>query len=160
MIPRIGFGFDTHRLEEGCILRIGGISVPSSRGSRGHSDGDALIHAIIDALLGAAGLRDIGFYFPDTDEKYHGVDSRKLLAETLSLITREGFSIGNLDTTVALQSPRLSEWIPEMKKNLCEILQIDQTRLSIKAKTGEKIGFIGREEGISAYAVVLLIGLT
>ena len=160
MIPRIGFGFDTHRLEEGHILRIGGVSVPSPRGSLGHSDGDVLIHAIIDALLGAAGLRDIGFHFPDTDEKYRGADSRELLAETLVLIRREGFTIGNLDTTVALQSPRLSEKIPEMKDVLCEILQIDTARLSIKAKTGEKIGFIGRQEGISAYAVVLLISLT
>jgi 2-C-methyl-D-erythritol 2,4-cyclodiphosphate synthase len=156
---RIGFGFDTHRLETGRDFWLGGIRIPYSRGATGHSDADALIHAICDAMLGAAGLRDIGYYFPDTDAAFKDIDSKILLKKTLDLIKKQSFSIQNIDSTIVLQNPKISSFIPQMITALAGILDIPENCLSIKAKTGEKIGFIGNEEGLSAYAVVLLAGL-
>jgi 2-C-methyl-D-erythritol 2,4-cyclodiphosphate synthase len=153
---RIGFGFDTHKLEEGRSFTLGGIEIPHSRGAVGHSDADVLIHAICDALLGAAGLKDIGTQFPDTDPAFKGIDSKILLERTLGLITAKGFSINNIDSTVVLQQPKIATYISSMVDCLSGIMNIDPSQLSIKAKTSEKLGFIGREEGVSAYAVVLL----
>jgi 2-C-methyl-D-erythritol 2,4-cyclodiphosphate synthase len=153
---RTGFGFDTHRLEEGRDLILGGIRIPHTRGAAGHSDADVLIHAMCDALLGAAGLRDIGFHFPDTSPEFKDIDSKILLAKTLVLVRERSFTICNIDTTIVLEQPRISEFIPEMIKSLSGVLQIHEEQLSIKAKTSEKLGFIGREEGVSAYAITLL----
>ncbi|MCX6305880.1 MAG: 2-C-methyl-D-erythritol 2,4-cyclodiphosphate synthase [Bacteroidetes bacterium] len=153
---RIGFGFDTHKLEYDQQFWLGGVLVPHSKGAVGHSDADTLIHAIIDALLGAAGLRDIGNQFPDTSPEFKGIDSKLLLRHTLEMITAKGYVIGNIDCTIVLQNPRINAVIPEMVKTLASVLKIDEGQLSVKAKTSEKLGFIGREEGISAYAVVLL----
>jgi 2-C-methyl-D-erythritol 2,4-cyclodiphosphate synthase len=153
---RIGFGFDTHKLEDDREFWLGGIRIPHSKGAIGHSDADVLIHAICDALLGAAGLPDIGTHFPDTSDEFKGIDSKILLKKTTKLVYEKGYSIGNLDMTVVLQRPKISGFIPEMIKILSEILSINESRISIKAKTSEKLGFIGREEGFSAYAIVLL----
>ena len=153
---KIGFGFDTHKLEDNRQLWLGGILIPHPKGSVGHSDADVLIHAIIDALLGAAGLPDIGNQFPDTAEEFKGIDSKVLLARTMEMIQNKGFSIGNIDSTIVLQRPKISNHIPEMIKTLSGILKIGEEQLSIKAKTSENLGFIGREEGISAYATLLL----
>ena len=153
---RIGFGFDTHKLDDGVVFRLGGITVPGARGAVGHSDADVLIHAICDALLGAAGQRDIGSQFPDTSAEYKGIDSKILLKRTCDLIRDKSFSIVNVDSTVILQSPKLSDFIPDMIKTLSEVMAIGEEQLSIKAKTSEKLGFIGREEGVSAYAVCML----
>lgn len=156
MASRVGFGFDTHRLEENIPFRLGGIRIDHGKGAAGHSDADVLIHAICDALLGAAGLRDIGTQFPDTSPEFKGIDSKILLARTVELVTGKGFRIGNIDSTVVLQLPKISPLIPEMVSVLAPILRVAPDCLSIKAKTSEKLGFIGREEGVSAYAVVLL----
>jgi len=153
---RIGFGFDTHKLEDDREFWLGGIRIPHSKGAIGHSDADVLIHAICDALLGAAGLPDIGTHFPDTSDEFKGMDSKILLKKTTKIVYEKGYSIGNLDMTVVLQRPKISGFIPEMIKILSEILSINESRISIKAKTSEKLGFIGREEGFSAYAIVLL----
>ncbi|MFZ4521538.1 MAG: 2-C-methyl-D-erythritol 2,4-cyclodiphosphate synthase [Bacteroidales bacterium] len=153
---RIGFGFDTHKLEDGQEFWLGGILIPHSKGATGHSDADTLIHAMIDALLGAAGLRDIGTQFPDTATEFKGIDSKQLLKRTLELVSSNGFTIGNIDSTIVLQSPKIGPCIPAMIETLSATLQIDPGQLSIKAKTSEHLGFIGREEGISAYAIVLL----
>jgi len=153
---RIGFGFDTHKLEVNRDFWLGGIQIPYDKGATGHSDADVLIHAICDALLGAAGLGDIGIHFPDTSSEFKDIDSKVLLKRTLNLITEKGYTIGNLDTTIVLQNPKISSYVPEMIKTLAEILKTDKSRISIKAKTSEKLGFIGREEGLSAYAIVLL----
>ena len=153
---RVGFGFDVHQLEEGKDFWLGGIKIPHTKGAIGHSDADVLIHTICDALLGAANLRDIGFHFPPTDNKYKGIDSKILLKDVVKLITDKGFSIGNIDVTIALQQPKINPFIPEIKNTLCPILEIDNEDLSIKATTTEKLGFEGREEGVSAYAVVLI----
>jgi 2-C-methyl-D-erythritol 2,4-cyclodiphosphate synthase len=153
---RIGFGFDTHKLEDDCEFWLGGIQIPHSKGAIGHSDADVLIHAICDALLGAAGLPDIGIQFPDTSDEFKGIDSKILLKKTTKLVYEKGYSIGNLDTTIVLQRPKISGLIPEMIRTLSEIFSINESQISIKAKTSEKIGFIGREEGLSAYAIVLL----
>jgi len=153
---RIGFGFDTHKLEVNRDFWLGGIQIPHDRGATGHSDADVLIHAICDALLGAAGLPDLGTHFPDTSSEFKGIDSKVLLKRTLNLILEKGYTIGNLDTTIVLQNPKISSYVPEMIKTLAEILKTDKSRISIKAKTSEKLGFIGREEGLSAYAIVLL----
>lgn len=155
-MSRIGFGFDTHKLEVNRDFWLGGIQIPHDRGATGHSDADVLIHAICDALLGAAGLGDIGTHFPDTSSEFKGIDSKVLLKRTLNLILEKGYTIGNLDTTIVLQNPKISFYVPEMIKTLAEILKTDKSRISIKAKTSEKLGFIGREEGLSAYAIVLL----
>ncbi len=153
---RIGFGFDTHCLDDNRDFWLGGILVPHTKGSVGHSDADVLIHAIIDALLGASGLRDIGTQFPDIDPEYKGIDSKVLLSKTIQLVRENLFEIGNIDSTVVLQNPKIGEFIPGMVQALASALQVSENQISIKAKTSEKLGFIGREEGVSAYAVALL----
>lgn len=153
---KVGFGFDVHALVEGRELWLGGIRFEHEKGLLGHSDADVLIHAICDALLGAANLRDIGFRFPDTDARYKGIDSKLLLAETLKLLVDKGYTVGNLDATVCAERPKLNARIPEMKQVLAHIMKIEEEDVSIKATTTEKLGFTGREEGISAYAVVLI----
>jgi 2-C-methyl-D-erythritol 2,4-cyclodiphosphate synthase len=153
---RIGFGFDTHKLEVGHEFWLGGMRIPHEKGATGHSDADVLIHAICDALLGAAGLRDIGTQFPDTSSEFKDIDSKVLLKRTLDLIEKNGYTIGNMDTTIVLERPKINVHVPEMMKTLAEVLKIEESRISIKAKTSERMGFIGREEGISAYAIVLL----
>lgn len=153
---RVGFGFDVHQLREGYDFWLGGIKISHSKGAVGHSDADVLIHTICDALLGAANLRDIGFHFPPTDEKYKGIDSKILLKEVVELIHKKNFKIGNIDATIALEKPKVNPYIPQMKSVLAEILCVDEDDISIKATTTEKLGFEGREEGVSAYAVVLI----
>ena len=153
---RIGFGFDVHQLMEGYKLFIGGIEIPHTKGATGHSDADVLIHAICDSILGAAALGDIGIHFPDTSPEFKGIDSKILLGKVKELIEKEGYNIGNIDTTLCLQQPKISPFIPEMRKTLASVLSITEDRISIKATTTEKLGFVGREEGISAYAVSLL----
>jgi len=153
---RIGFGFDTHKLEEGFPFRLGGVTVQYSKGTVGHSDADVLIHAVCDALLGAAGSRDIGFQFPDSSPEFKGIDSMALLARTCEILKEKQFSIANVDSTVVLQSPKISNLIPQMITQLAEVMGISDEQVSIKAKTSENLGFIGREEGVSAYAVCLL----
>ena len=154
---RVGFGFDTHRLAEGRPLILGGVQIASASGCVGHSDADVLIHALCDALLGAANLRDIGFHFPDTDPQYAGIDSRVLLRECCSLVREEGWLISNADTTVVIQQPKINPHIPLMQRGLAEAMGVPVADVSIKAKTSENVGFIGRGEGVSAYAVVLLV---
>lgn len=153
---RVGFGYDVHQLKEGYDFWLGGIKIVHHKGSVGHSDADVLIHVICDALLGAANLRDIGFHFPDTDPQYKGVDSKKLLAEVIGLLAENGWKIENIDSTICLQQPKINPYIPEMKNCLAVVMKIDEADISIKATTTEKLGFVGREEGISAYAVVLI----
>lgn len=153
---RVGFGYDMHRLEAGRDLWIGGIKIDFEKGLKGHSDADVLIHAICDALLGAANARDIGYHFPDTASDFENIDSKILLAKTLEIIQNKGFQIGNIDATVCAERPKLNPHIPEMQKTLSNILQIDSEQLSIKATTSERMGFVGREEGMTAYAVVLI----
>ena len=153
---RVGFGYDVHKLEGGYPLWLGGIRVEHVKGSVGHSDGDVLIHAICDAMLGAANLRDIGIHFPDTDQTLKGIDSKIILKQTVLLIQSKGFQIGNIDSTICLQKPKIKELIPEMQKVLASVLDISTEDLSIKATTTENLGFVGKEEGIAAYAVVLL----
>ncbi|MCX6284662.1 MAG: 2-C-methyl-D-erythritol 2,4-cyclodiphosphate synthase [Bacteroidetes bacterium] len=156
-LMRIGFGFDTHKLEPGKLFILGGVPVEHSKGSAGHSDADVLIHAIIDSLLGAAGLPDIGQQFPDTSAEYKGIDSSILLKKTLELTRDAGYGIGNIDCTVVLQTPKISAVIPSIVKSLSGTLEISPGQINVKAKTSEKLGFIGREEGVSAYAVALLV---
>lgn len=156
MTIRIGFGYDMHRLQKGRDLWIGGIKLDYDMGLQGHSDADVLIHAICDALLGAANLRDIGFHFPDTAAEFENVDSKILLKKTALLLKEKGYAIGNIDATVCAEQPKLNPHIPDMQKKLCEILQVDADSVSIKATTSEKMGFVGREEGITAYAVALI----
>jgi 2-C-methyl-D-erythritol 2,4-cyclodiphosphate synthase len=153
---RIGFGYDVHALRDGDALILGGVSIPSHRSAVGHSDADVLIHAICDALLGAANLRDIGYQFPDTDNQYKGIDSAVLLQQVMELLREKRYLLGNLDCTVCLQQPKVNPHIPDMKKKLAHILHTDEDNVSIKATTTEKLGFVGREEGISAYAVALI----
>ena len=153
---RIGFGYDVHRLAEGYNLMLGGIKIPHSKGSVGHSDADVLIHVICDALLGAANMRDIGYHFPDSDPRYKDIDSKKLLKEVIKRIKGKGYSIGNIDTTVCLQNPKIQSYIPEMITSLAKVMDADEENISIKATTTEKMGFIGREEGLEAYAVALI----
>ena len=153
---RVGFGYDVHKLGEGEELWIGGIQIDHIKGSIGHSDGDVLIHAICDALLGAANLRDIGYHFPDNDPSLKGIDSKILLRKTVDLITNKGFTIGNIDSTIALQKPKLKDLIPTMQKVLAETMAIDIEDVAIKATTTEKLGFVGTEAGIAAYATVLI----
>lgn len=153
---RIGFGFDVHQLKDGLDLWIGGILIPHSKGSLGHSDGDVLIHAICDALLGAANLGDIGTHFPDNSNEYKDIDSKILLKEVVKLISDKGFVIGNIDSTISLQQPKISSYIKQMRKVLSNCMSIDMHQVSIKATTTERLGFEGREEGVSAYATVLI----
>lgn len=153
---KVGFGYDVHKLEEGYPFWLGGIQINHTKGSVGHSDGDTLIHAICDAMLGASNLRDIGFQFPDNDPTLKGIDSKILLRKTLELIESKGFRIGNIDSTVCLQQPKIKDYIPEMQETLAKVLNMPKEDLAIKATTTEKLGFAGREEGVAAYAVVLL----
>lgn len=153
---RVGFGMDVHRLVEGRDLWIGGVKIPYERGLDGHSDADVLIHAICDALLGAANLRDIGYQFPDTSGEFKNIDSKILLRRTNELLKEKGYSIGNIDVTVAAQAPKLNPHIPAMQQTMADVLGIVPDLLSIKATTTEKLGFEGRKEGITAYAVVLI----
>jgi 2-C-methyl-D-erythritol 2,4-cyclodiphosphate synthase len=155
---RIGQGIDFHRLEKDLNLCLGGVKIPSEKGCIAHSDGDVLLHAICDALLGAAGLRDIGYYFPDNDAEFKNIDSKILLGRTYDLISEKGYSIINIDCTVCLEKPRISSFIPEMKAAISEITRTETADVAIKATTTEKLGFTGREEGIMAIAVVLLSG--
>ena len=153
---RIGFGYDVHQLVEGRDLWLGGIKLPHTKGLLGHSDADVLIHALCDAILGAANMRDIGYHFPDTSEETLNIDSKILLKKTIELIATKGYVFGNADITVCAKRPKLNPHVEEMKQCLASIIGTDIDNISIKATTTEKLGFTGREEGISAYAVVLL----
>ena len=153
---RIGFGYDVHQLVEGRELWLGGIRIEHSKGLLGHSDADVLIHAICDALLGAANLRDIGYHFPDTDPKNKGIDSKILLQRTMALVEQKGYHLGNIDATICAEQPKINPHITAMQACLAEVLHTDTDNISLKATTTERLGFTGREEGISAYAVVLI----
>lgn len=153
---RTGFGFDVHRLVEGRDLWLGGIKIEHSMGLLGHSDADVLIHAICDALLGAANMRDIGYHFPDTSADTLDIDSKVLLRKTVELIAGKGYVVGNIDATVCAERPKINPHVPAIKACLAEVIGTDEDNISIKATTTEKLGFTGREEGISAYAVVLI----
>ncbi|MBK7388581.1 MAG: 2-C-methyl-D-erythritol 2,4-cyclodiphosphate synthase [Bacteroidia bacterium] len=154
---RVGFGFDVHQLREGRPCILGGVEITHSKGPLGHSDADVLIHAICDALLGAAGLRDIGFHFPDTSAEFKGADSKKLLARVMELIREKGFEPGNIDCTLVAEQPKINPHINAMKETLGKVMSIETDDIAIKATTNEKMGFIGREEGVTAYAVALLV---
>jgi len=153
---RIGHGYDVHRLVPGRKLIIGGVCVPHETGLDGHSDADVLLHAVCDALLGAAALRDIGYHFPDSDDAFKGLSSLKLLAKVNELIKSKGFSVGNIDATVIAQRPKLAPYIAEMRKNIAETLGIETEQVNIKATTEEGLGFTGKKEGIAAHAVALI----
>jgi 2-C-methyl-D-erythritol 2,4-cyclodiphosphate synthase len=153
---RIGHGFDVHRFAENCPLIIGGVNIPNSHGLEAHSDGDVLIHAICDALLGAAGLWDIGHHFPDTDDSFKNIDSRVLLRRVITDLSARGWVVNNIDATVVAEAPKLAPHIPAMKTLLADDMAISEAELNIKATTTEKLGFTGRKEGIAAHAVVLL----
>ena len=155
-VMRIGQGYDVHRLTEGRKLIIGGVEIPHEKGLDGHSDADVLIHAIMDALLGAAALGDIGVLFPDTDDAYKGADSMELLAEVREAILEEGYAISNIDATIIAQAPKMRPYIDQMRGNIAKVLNIGQNQVNIKATTEEKLGFTGRKEGISAITVSLL----
>jgi 2-C-methyl-D-erythritol 2,4-cyclodiphosphate synthase len=154
---RVGYGYDIHQMVEGRELWLGGIQFEHEKGALGHSDADVLLHAICDAILGAAGKRDIGFQFPDTDAQYKGIDSKKLLASTMLKIQEDGWKINNLDATINLERPKILKRVEEMKQVIAELCQITTDRVSIKATTSEKLGFVGEEKGIEASAVVLLM---
>lgn len=153
---RVGFGFDVHQLVEGRELWLGGILLEHTKGLLGHSDADVLIHAICDALLGAANMRDIGYHFPDTGAEFKNIDSKILLRRTVEIIGTKGYRVGNIDATICAERPKLKAHIPDMQQCLAECMGIDPDDVSIKATTTEKLGFTGREEGISAYATVLI----
>ena len=153
---RIGMGFDVHRLVEGRDLWLGGIKIEHTLGLLGHSDADVLIHAICDALLGAANMRDIGYHFPDTGKEYHNIDSKILLKRTTELLKTKGYKIGNIDATICAERPKINPHVEAMKETLSPLMGISTDDVSIKATTTEKLGFTGREEGISAYAVALI----
>lgn len=153
---RIGFGFDVHRLEKDYPLWLGGIRLEHTKGAVGHSDADVLIHAICDALLGAANLRDIGFHFPPDNSKYKGIDSKILLGEVVQLLKERDYIVVNIDATVCAEQPKINPFIPQMQQILSEVIGINVSEISIKATTNEKLGFIGKEEGITAYAVMLI----
>ena len=153
---RVGMGYDVHKLEEGKPFWLGGIKVEHTKGAVGHSDADVLIHVICDALLGAANMRDIGYHFSDTDPQFKGIDSKILLKDTIKIIKEAGYTIQNIDSTICLQQPKINPVIPEMKRVLSSVMEIEESDLSIKATTTEKLGFVGTEEGVAAYAVVLI----
>ncbi|WP_321518357.1 2-C-methyl-D-erythritol 2,4-cyclodiphosphate synthase [uncultured Bacteroides sp.] len=153
---RVGFGYDVHALVSERELWIGGVKLEHEKGLLGHSDADVLLHAVCDALLGAANMRDIGFHFPDTAGEYKNIDSKILLARTMELIRSKGYELGNIDATVCAERPKLNPHIPAMKSAMAEAMKVDEEDISIKATTTEKLGFTGREEGISAYATVLI----
>ena len=156
MSIRVGFGFDVHQLQDGLDFWLGGIKVPHTKGGLGHSDADVLIHSICDALLGAANLGDIGKHFPDTDPRYKGIDSKALLKEVMILIRENGYELGNLDSTICLETPKIGSYISQMQEALSDCMGVNKDLLSIKATTTEKLSFVGREEGVSAYATVLI----
>ena len=156
MIVRVGFGYDVHALVPERDLWLGGVKIEHTMGLQGHSDADVLIHAICDALLGAANMRDIGYHFPDTAGEYKDIDSKILLFDTMELLRDAGYTLGNIDATVAAERPKLNPHIPEMKRVMADVLQVDVEDISIKATTTEKLGFTGRQEGIAAYATVLI----
>ena len=153
---RVGFGYDVHRLVEDRELWLGGIRLEYEKGLLGHSDADVLIHAICDALLGAANMRDIGYHFPDTASEFEHIDSKILLKKTVQLIATKGYRVGNVDATVCAERPKLNPHIPRMQQTLAAVMGVDEDDVSIKATTTEKLGFTGRQEGISAYATVLI----
>ncbi len=153
---KVGLGFDVHQLEQGKEFWLGGILIPHDKGAVGHSDADVLIHAICDALLGAANLRDIGYHFSNTDLKYKGIDSKILLAEVIRLVSDKGYKIGNVDATLCLEAPKINPYIPQMQEVLSRVMLIDREDVSIKATTNETLGYVGREQGVNAYAVVLI----
>lgn len=153
---RVGFGFDTHQLKDGLDFWLGGVLVPHVKGALGHSDADVLIHAICDALLGAANLGDIGKHFPDNDPKYKGIDSKILLSSVMQIIRENGYKLGNVDSTICLEVPKISIYISAMQEELASCMGVEKNLVSVKATTGEKLGFVGRQEGVSAYASVLI----
>ena len=153
---KVGFGFDVHQLQEGRKLVLGGVEIPHVKGALGHSDADVVIHALCDALLGAAGLKDIGYYFPDTDASFKNIDSTKLLARVIELLEERNYIVGNADISLVLEKPKIKPHIDLMKDRLAPILKISTEDISIKATTNEKLGYVGREEGVAAYAVVLI----
>lgn len=156
MSIRVGFGYDLHRLEPGESLILGGVEIPHYKGTVAHSDGDVLIHALCDALLGAANLRDIGFHFPDTDLKFKNKESVFFLKETIKLIREKGYSFGNMDATISMEKPKLKDFIPQMQMFLADAIGVDADLISIKATTGEKLGFVGEERGVAVNVVVLI----
>jgi 2-C-methyl-D-erythritol 2,4-cyclodiphosphate synthase len=154
---RIGFGFDVHQLGENEELWLGGIKIPHIKGTIGHSDADVLLHAICDAILGALALGDIGKHFPDTDQTFKGIDSKILLQQVITLIDSKGYKIGNIDSTLCLEKPKIISYVDEMRKVISDICMVSIDDISIKATTNEKMGFVGRQEGVTAYAITLLI---
>jgi len=154
---RIGYGYDVHPFSANRKLLLGGVQIPHEKGLLGHSDADVLLHAINDALLGSLALGDIGTHFPDTDMKWKDVDSAKLLKASLEMVLERGYRVGNLDATVVAEAPRLKPFIPQIQQNIAHILDIDPTRVSIKATTSEKMGFVGRKEGMAAMATILVV---
>ena len=156
MTPRIGFGYDIHRLETGRRLVIGGTEIPWVKGCTGHSDGDPLLHAIIDAMLGASAAGDIGTHFPDSSPEFRNIDSMILLKRTVTIVSEAGYRIIQVDSTICLEKPTVASYVPAMVTGIASTLGLDNSQVSVKAKTGEGIGFVGREEGIAAYAVVVL----
>ena len=157
MTPRIGYGYDVHRLTEGRPLVLGGVTVPWQKGLLGHSDADVMLHALMDALLGAAALGDIGHLFPDSDQRYRGIDSRKLLRRVAVLLEQEGYAVGNVDVTLVAQRPKIAPYIEAMRTNIAADLGISVTKVSVKATTEEGLGFTGTGEGMAAHAVALLV---
>ena len=155
---RVGFGYDVHPLQAGKEFWLGGVKIEHTHGAVGHSDADTLIHAMCDAFLGAASLGDIGIHFPNTSEEFRGIDSKVLLKKVAGMLKKEGYEIGNVDCTVTLEEPKISPYIPEMRKILADVLHIPIKNISIKATTTEKMGFVGRAEGVCAYAICLLMG--
>ncbi|HOJ18376.1 MAG: 2-C-methyl-D-erythritol 2,4-cyclodiphosphate synthase [Ignavibacteriales bacterium] len=153
---RIGQGFDVHEFQEGRKLFLGGVEIPYKTGLLGHSDADVLLHAICDALLGALALGDIGVHFPNTDERFKGIDSKELLRQVMNLIKSKGYRVVNTDSTLILQKPKIAEYVPEMQRIISEIIEVETDRVSIKATTSEKMGFTGREEGAVAQSIALL----
>ncbi len=156
MDVRVGFGYDVHPFKKGRKLWLGGIEIPYEKGLLGHSDADVVIHAIADALLGAASLRDIGFHFPDTAKETKDIDSKILLSKVMELLSQKRYIFGNVDVTICAEKPKISPYIEAMRKSLAQVIATKEDNISIKATTQEKLGFVGREEGISAYAVVLI----
>lgn len=153
---KVGFGYDVHQLVKDHPFFLGGIKIEHTKGALGHSDADVLLHVICDAILGAANLRDIGYNFPDTDPQYKGIDSKILLKESYRLVLAKGYKLSNIDCTICLQQPKINPFIPEMKRVISELLDVDSDDVSIKATTTEKLGFVGSEEGISAYCTCLI----
>ncbi|MFM2226920.1 MAG: hypothetical protein RL664_263 [Bacteroidota bacterium] len=153
---RVGFGYDVHQLTENRELWLGGVQIPHDKGALGHSDADVLLHAICDALLGAAGKRDIGFYFPDTSSEFKNIDSKILLQRTIQVLKDDGWKVGNIDSTLCMERPKIMSFVPQMKTVISSICEIEEEDVSIKATTSEKMGFVGREEGVNAYAVTLI----